>query len=1806
MSRKFVLLSSSLAVLNALNAIFMPPATAADLRSRNAIVIKNSSTNLVQSANGTDVVNIAKPNQNGVSHNIYTQFDINGNVIFNNSTETGKSQIGSTVQANPNFNGTTAQTIISEITSGKASSMSGALEVFGSRADLIFANENGLMLNGMRFINAAGVTLTTGAVRDRIVDVSSSAPVSIGENGVVLDGDYFNIISRSMDIAGAISSSREGVFLEKTNLIAGLNTVDLSDAINPRISESRNSNDAQPKLAIDGHALGSMYSQSIAFISTESGVGVRHAGITTALENIEFMLDGVLENSGTIQSSENIDVDVLKLVNNGQIHGSENVSVSIDKTMQNAGSITAGDTLAFDYRNTDQAVDLDLGKAYGESVLSVSVKNTANIRKKLENSGSIEINSDKDLMIYDTVAAGKDLELTAQKVENNGYLYAAGDLTVDAKSILSNNGTVESGARMELNAPELTNKAYIFSEGDLFIESDNLSNLAQLDGYVVQDESLTIYASGWADYGDTAFKRWQMHTNLSHVNTWLNLLTLKQASLQSRGNIYINSKSKNRNASITNQGKIVAGKDLASWGNVSNVTPNKSVSVVDLIKQIKLENGVQGKEFLGSWNTHSSQYFSGGTNLYDVLVYFAGTNEKDHQREGTWNAIKNAAEQNALIKQYLSLLFGADYAGLRFIPPVSEWNMSAKVVYLPKESATIAAKGSANFESNTFNQGLVGSLDKNFAMVESTLADAVIDPDWIAQQIDAILNSGFFDIVINEDIDSDGDGIHFEFETQPKPGDDQASHDDNYGFSYLLDQLKRQEMQSGLEQAVRGNTKNEEIVFRVIGNEQLEYIFLSQLYSEMDTVGMLTSDDIKVMLDNAVAASSELGLEIGKALTQEQIASLTGDLVWYVESDVQGRNVLVPVIYQAGNKSGAHTGSTLVAGSVSINTGELNSSHGTISAVDKLEVKSKDAELRDTELSGKTVDVAADTIKIGANNVVNDSGELVAAGSTVNAEDKVKLSAQDKLIVEGSDIAAGDSVSLSGSSVTIAATQQQASSYTQQVEGGLIATTTDTHDTLRGSQISAENISVQAQEDLNITASILTAKGSTGSIELRGETVNISSGVENHKQSASESFSGVNGAGLAQHSTSNTTSTTSASVGSEIHSDGSLEIVAAGDVTLKGSTLTSGADMTLTGDNINIVDAVDTSESHTEYWNYQVVGGKVGNRHENSSESVGSKIHAGGNLDIASQDTVRVVGGVITSAKDTVIQAQNTVFEAGKNTHESSESSVGLGFYANASFELAGHRFTASASGINNSSTVGSYVDQNVTSDGRRNNFLGYTEAGFEISYNKQNSSSVVFNNAVLSADNITILNKDRLDIGGVDMIAAGNVNAQASEIVSTAYEDHSSSKSESFGIYARERVEFMSPVVDAVNSLMEAVHLNEQGYALNPGIVSTQLATNALNLAVTDAFTAKHMHTVGMKGSFNTESITAQKGSSVNAQGNVVFKSTQGDIVFNGVTVRGDNVVLDSAKDVQLNAAEASNRSDGGDFGLNVSFTHTASTDMIDGGALKTGVSLFADGTFRTEQSNTNTNARIEGNNVVVRSEGNTKLHGANVVAENVTVNVGKDLVIDSVVDQSSHAINGFILSTDVNLGVSTNRVVVAGGSVGVGVRHEESNATSVNQQSGISASKTISGNVGGNVALNAGVVDAAQGGNLNVAGNVTAESIKTKQTQDGAIVTTSVGFDGLPAGSAVVDISNHIDRGETVNSAANVTINGSADHGINRDTTETVTGAYDNSWAGGSINIGPTITKGKEFLKKHPGSSGAASGSASQNEVTSFDTRL
>lgn len=100
----------------------------------------HSRTNVISAANGVPVIEIADPNGKGLSHNRFTEFDVQTpGVIFNNSLVNGASQLGGAVLRNPNLS-RAARAILTEVTGNKPSAMAGTLEVFGAKADLLFAN----------------------------------------------------------------------------------------------------------------------------------------------------------------------------------------------------------------------------------------------------------------------------------------------------------------------------------------------------------------------------------------------------------------------------------------------------------------------------------------------------------------------------------------------------------------------------------------------------------------------------------------------------------------------------------------------------------------------------------------------------------------------------------------------------------------------------------------------------------------------------------------------------------------------------------------------------------------------------------------------------------------------------------------------------------------------------------------------------------------------------------------------------------------------------------------------------------------------------------------------------------------------------------------------------------------------------------------------------------------------------------------------------------------------------------------------------------------------------------------------------------------------------------------------------------------------------------------------------------------------------------------------------------------------------------------------------------------------------------
>ncbi len=116
------------------------------------------------SGNGTAVVNITTPSFGGISHNKFERYNVDTRgVILNNSGYNGTSIIGGAVTANPNLVGRpTARVILNEVTGTTATTLNGPTEVFGTRADVIVANPNGVGCIGCTFINAGSITLSTG------------------------------------------------------------------------------------------------------------------------------------------------------------------------------------------------------------------------------------------------------------------------------------------------------------------------------------------------------------------------------------------------------------------------------------------------------------------------------------------------------------------------------------------------------------------------------------------------------------------------------------------------------------------------------------------------------------------------------------------------------------------------------------------------------------------------------------------------------------------------------------------------------------------------------------------------------------------------------------------------------------------------------------------------------------------------------------------------------------------------------------------------------------------------------------------------------------------------------------------------------------------------------------------------------------------------------------------------------------------------------------------------------------------------------------------------------------------------------------------------------------------------------------------------------------------------------------------------------------------------------------------------------------------------------------------------------------
>ncbi|MFL1818838.1 filamentous hemagglutinin N-terminal domain-containing protein [Pantoea agglomerans] len=464
-------------------ALFAGPAMA------NGIVADSNATpgqrpDVIATQNGLPQVNITAPNQAGISHNQYQQFDVAQNgAILNNSAVMTSTQLAGMIQGNPNLNPDTpaARVIINEVNSNNPSQLRGYMEVAGGRAQVIVANPAGIVCNGCGTINAGRMTLTTG--KPQLNADGSLAGYQV-ERGVVriegggLNGDprhdteYVDVLARAVEINAGVWAKKE------LAVVAGRNRVS-ADA--QTVTPLADDGSARPELAIDMGHMGGMYSGQIRMIGTEAGVGVRNqnaqvqAGKTLVVSSEGKLVwqsaaqDGVTQAGGDISLAAREDIDY-----QGKLHSGGQLTVR-----SREGGITQSGTLAAagDVRLTAARSIQSSGHLLAGSDASSQVVQEANLQ--LESQDTIRASG--------SLLSKKEVSARGRRVDLSGAQVAASRATLTAQ---------EGGVAVRqavINGDELV----INTAGDIEAQQAQINaGRWQIDG-----RSLFSQQAGWSQTG---------------------------------------------------------------------------------------------------------------------------------------------------------------------------------------------------------------------------------------------------------------------------------------------------------------------------------------------------------------------------------------------------------------------------------------------------------------------------------------------------------------------------------------------------------------------------------------------------------------------------------------------------------------------------------------------------------------------------------------------------------------------------------------------------------------------------------------------------------------------------------------------------------------------------------------------------------------------------------------------------------------------------------------------------------------------------------------------------------------------------------------------------------------------------------------------------------------------------------------------------------------------------------------------------------------------------------------------------------
>ena len=1680
-----------------------------------------------KAANGVDLVQIAEVNGNGVSRNLYSDFNIKSTgLILNNATKYTKTELGGYIDRNMFIAGKGARVILNEVTSSNASTLNGYLEVAGNKASVVIANANGISVNGLGFINTDNVVLSTGAVTNW---ADGSFKFSDNKGDILIAGDGLNARNpKQLEIfTNNLEVDKSEVYTNELHISAdGLlqNTGKIAAIENMQINA------------------GTLKNSSLGYIEAQKNLTAAVSG-------------DVEQDKATLKAGEALSVSAAKLsnTNNSLISAGNDADINIAASISNNKSIIlAGNDLdvkAADFINQDTALvnygqngtfavankfanDSATISADGSSALTkITATDFSNTNKgAFISKGSLQLEASNTLNNnYANIYVSGDGEIKAGMLLNSNLanLHTGGDAKITADTMRSSKASVDVQGNLEADLGSLTNQdsAYFgvgknavintsndFTNkdlGNIFVTNDltinSIGDFLNEDGLVAVGGSGTISANNITNQNKAGVKQGSLinaagDLSLNAQETVLN----RSSDIESEGNISIKAKN------LVNKKEIFETSFKESREDISYKIPHLNApNYYDAVRKFdrqiltaQIDKETADANIIASGNinidldkdlTNHYSKIKAGKNLtvnaggtvenvgyQGTIHYYDRGNDyhywkyKKHRRMhircrwvyGTTvipyydHTMRDEEDTDS---ERLSLLSGVSGVKINAADIVNRTHQAkGKVGDLPESDAYFKTDAENHLTDEKLykeKQDVSTSVDvkaddKAAAGKDNQTGDKM--PDISSLHI----NSKIFKL-------TDDATAKYLIETNKKFAD----YHEFLSSDYLLERVKADPEKVG--KRLGDGYFEQQLVLQQIGTLTGKK-YLGDYGSDMEQFAAL-------MNAGAVVAEA-MDLKVGVALTAEQMASLTTDIVWLVEEVVNGEKVLVPEVFlaQVHSEDLRPDGALIVGGEVELyskqdikNMGNIKSD-GTIA-------------LRAENVSNKG-DIAGETLKIKAEKNITNSGTMRAkvdtllkaenitneatvsekeykelnqkkleATGSISAGQNLTLDAGNSITNRGANLTAGKDLTLNANDVDIVTVANE-----KHVAVAYGSSSAEIHDVQhQQSALNGENIRLNAKKDISIAGGILSAKNDV-ELNAKGD-VNLTAVKDLYSE---ESEVGKRGSSYYNHNKQ----VDEAVKGTTIAAKNDVSIASGKDINIKGSNVASEAGKAdlVAENNINITNATEYHERlHEEHNKVSgLLSSKTTDIYDYSKQNtvVGSNVSAG-ELAISSKKDTNITGSNVVADNDVSVKTGGNLNIG--SAEQTSESEYIKSVKKSGVFAGGGLGFT-----VGKEKQKDQYANQNTEQVG--------------------STVGSVKGNVNLNADKAANV-KGSTVVAGKDINITGeNVDIENSNSVYNAQEKHEFKRT---GLSVSVGGTYVDVVNNAANSVKHATEVEDKRLGALVAVKGYKEADKAIkNIKsngggkVTENLSINVSLGTTKSQSESNSTTTVANASEVKASGDVNVTSTKKDINITGSNVEGKDVTLNDKENLNITASKNTNKTEQNSKSSSASVG--ASLELGKGPSYSISGSM-SKGEVSANGTTFNESTVTADKDLSFASGNDTNIKGGKLSGEKVTGNVGGDLNIESKQDSNSYKESN--KSVGASIGLGSNKAVSGSASVG----KIDSKYESVTDQSGIYAGKEgFDIRVEANTDVKGGIISSTADADKNKlsTGTLTFEDIQNK----------------------------------------------------------------------------------------------------------------